>query len=132
METIHAYNITLLKIAELKKAGIRVKRRPSVLQHDPETMAKYSGPEHLPPNKWVIIKLYFETDAQAKLIADKALHLTQLGIQFDYSGCHNEREWALDWSFQYRPEDKPDWREGISQVEDEISAINKRPTYSLN
>lgn len=96
-----AYQEAMDVVTNLQRAGIKVKLKPANSQNDPRMIAKYSGPERLPPSKWYNVAFFPETDEQKEMIYKEARNLGWLGIYFDNGGTCGRRDWELDWSFRY-------------------------------
>ena len=101
MTTDEAYDMTMAVVKELQSEGIRVEMKPSKSRDNPETVAKYSGPERVKPDKWFHVSFYPENDFQRKSISREVKHLGWLGIFFDNGGGMGVTDWELDWSFKY-------------------------------
>lgn len=99
MDVNDAYDIAMDAITDLEQMDIKVKRIPSRSQNDPTTVTKYGDQDRLPPNKWLHIQMYWDTEEQRLAIHQKAKELSWQGICFDIGGSFGFRDWELDWSF---------------------------------
>ncbi len=113
MEILEAYNRTVEAAIELREAGIDIKITASSSTKTEET-------DRLPRDKWIGIKFFVETPAQAAAVAMKADQLGWLGIRFDTGGTPGEREWEIDWSFDVGSTPDGEWQDARRQVEDMI------------
>ena len=111
-----AYKLTIEKVDELEGQGIKTSRRFSAGKHN----EKISG--NIPRELWQIITFKFATKKKAKLISDALNYLGLIGISFDTSGCCGERDWSLDWSFEYQTCDTEKWKECREWMEEEIDS----------
>lgn len=101
MTTLEAFQETVDIIRELEQSGIRVIFKPSKFKDDAECVARYSGPERIPPDKWCNVSFFPTTDDQKIIIHEKCKHLGWMGVGFDTGGCDGQRDWELDWSFRF-------------------------------
>ena len=106
MNVNEAYDEVREAVDELAKGGIDVAIRPAAGRNNPETVAKYKGPEYLLPEKWVSVRFHVATIAQSELISDRQQEFMALGVYFDTGGGMGLREWELDWSFHLRERKK--------------------------
>ncbi len=111
-----AYKLTIEKVIELESQGIKVLKRPSVLKN----MDDVSG--NIPRELWQTITFKFPTKEKAKLISEALDYLGLIGIAFDISGCCGERDWSLDWSFEYQTSDTEEHKECREWMEEEIDS----------
>lgn len=127
MTTLEAYRETIHALDELRELGVTVQIRPSKQRNNPELIARYNGPEHLPPDQWVNVTLKADLSPQFRAIAEKAKHLGWLGIYFDTGGMAGSRDWELDWSFTYTAGPDGEAEERREIVEDLISNVLEKP-----
>lgn len=127
MTPIQAYELTLKKIEELKKSGIKVSIRPSESQNDFHIINQCaSDPERIPPIKWVHVGLTYKDQGQLIKISDMADYLGLCGIYFDTGGWTGYRDWELDWSFRYTGKENEEQRDARHQMEENIEKISKK------
>jgi hypothetical protein len=99
MTSNEAYDQAMAFVNELGAMGIDVDTKVPQLRTDPDTIAKYSGPERVAPDKWLSVTFHPLTDEHRQAIADRAKKLAWMGICFDVGGGAGLRNWELDWSF---------------------------------
>lgn len=111
-----AYILALEKVAKLESQGIEVLRRPSAGKHNENALG------NIPRELWLIVTFKFATKKKAILISEALDYLGLIGISFDTSGCCGERDWSLDWSFNYQTVDTEGWKEAREWMESEINS----------
>lgn len=131
MTVTEAYELTLEKIEELRSEGIKVKIKPTRSRNDKETVEKFSGPDHLPPDKWVTVNFDNLDKGKAYRVLGEANYLGMVGIQFDSGGMPGTRDWELDWSFRYTGEEDTDRRDAMEAIEEEISNLDEEGHSTL-
>ena len=102
MTPLEAHAIAVESLRELESIGVVVRRTPSKSKDRPECVAKYSGPDRLPPHLWEHVSMFPVGEEQTNSITDHRKALNWRGIVFDTGGCAAQREWELDWSFQVK------------------------------
>jgi len=99
MNINEAYDLTLSKVDELEKEGIKHEKIYRNGRFSKELKAK----SKIPFEKWVNIKFVELSRDQKKRVFDSQRELGAKGIYFDSGGFLNGsvRDWELDWSFGY-------------------------------
>ncbi len=124
MTTNEAFDATMAEVGNLETlAGIKVLIRPSKQRENAEIIAKYNGPERVAPDRWVNVTFKPVTPEQKQAIADAAKHLGWLGIGFDTGGMCHQRDWELDWSFNYTARPDGEQEEARDIVEDMLTNL---------
>jgi len=122
MTPIEAYNLTLEKIEELKKDGVKVQSKPPKSSTDSNAA---ENPDGIPPKNWIHVSFKNLSEGQILKVHETANYLGMCGIRFDTGGCCDGRDWELDWSFQYTGEEDEQWREAREDVEELIKEDRK-------
>lgn len=116
MTKTEAYELTLEKIAELKKAGVSVTTRsPHLL--------KGGTADDLPHEKWLHITFDVTDVAHLMKVNEAANYLGMCGIGFDTGGWQDYRDWELDWSFNYTGKEDEQWRDAREEVEELLKKV---------
>lgn len=127
MDIIEAYEFTLEKISELKDKGIEIEICLCPMKKEELRMFYKENPDiekhGLPSALWKHVHFLNLQIGQAGEIAEMTKYLNLCGIQFDFGGIENNRDWALDWSFRYGKEDEQ-WVDAIEFCEKEIQKMN--------
>lgn len=125
MTPIEAYELTLEKVEELRKAGVEIKIAASNSRENARAEEKYDRPERIPVDKWVNVNLLETSVEHTKMIYDAANYLGMCGISFDTGGGCGGRDWDLDWSFKYTGKEDVDARERRDKVEELLDEMKK-------
>lgn len=94
-----AYKAALASVEEAQELGIKVEISETRAKNDPQIVAQYSGPNSLPPEKWIHVTFFVENESQADLVNILTHRMNSLGFLFDTGGTKGQRDWELDWSF---------------------------------
>lgn len=108
MTTQEAFDFVMSKVDELKELGIKVVSKPCPSKNNPKTIAHYNTPENIKPDTWVHISFKTTDVKHLAEIHEVVNYLGMCGITFDTGGCNGQRDWKLDWSFNYK-EGSEDW-----------------------
>lgn len=122
MTPLEALDITMECVRDLQGEGIVIELRP-YQDPRPDTIAKFSGPERIPHDKWVTVRFAPNSQEQAEAIARAADGLGWRGISFDTGGGMGVRDWSLDWSFRVQDGPNSDTEHARSVVEELIQGL---------
>jgi hypothetical protein len=94
--TLDAFSDIVAAVTKLERLGVPVTIIPSANTMDFDIAAG----DHLPPDKWLRIKLRLETDEHECLVRDAEQRLAWIGVHFDLSTDFKDgrREWKIDKS----------------------------------
>jgi len=124
MNVTEAHKYTLEIIEELGQS-IEVRRKPSNSRTSAHCIAKYSGPDRLPPNLWEHVTFIINNPATERASIAKAKQkLTWLGIRFDTGGCMGQHDWEIDWSFTIGPAPDSVGEEACMVLDDLLGAMD--------
>ena len=127
MNVLEAFDFTMGVVDDLKAEGVLVESRAPKSMNNPRLVEKYSGPDHLPVDRWLHVEFEISGEQDVDRVYDAAKRLGWMGISFDTCGNDCSLAWSLDWSFGVGdgPEDGRD--ETLDEVRDLQDKFFRKP-----
>lgn len=115
-----AFQLVIEIVFELKDAGIDIVSTPfDFSKYDKYYFDDKKFSNTISKEYWRRITFKVKNENESSLINDKLNYIGLSGITFDHGAGKNDKDWELDWSFNYeKAGDDIEWRKSIKTIND--------------